>query len=107
MTYYILSVELQAGTSFQCRCRLFYSSRGIAIGGLQFVSYAKAYHEYPGTFAFRGQKVEIVEYARVTMPIAQIEEMLVHLDKLIAWLVHVRDNVKALLDSQDMYCDKY
>ncbi|KAG3134134.1 hypothetical protein PI126_g18833 [Phytophthora idaei] len=36
--------------------------------------------------AFRGQKVEIVEYARVSMPIPQLEEMLVHLDEQIAWL---------------------
>ncbi|EGZ21716.1 hypothetical protein PHYSODRAFT_313783 [Phytophthora sojae] len=57
--------------------------------------------------AFRGQKVEIVEYARVSVPIPQLEEMLVHLDEQIAWLVHVRDNVKALLDCQDMYYDYY
>ncbi|KAG7386384.1 hypothetical protein PHYPSEUDO_000313 [Phytophthora pseudosyringae] len=57
--------------------------------------------------AFRGQKVEIVEYARVSVPIPQLEEMLVHLDEQIAWLVHVRDNVKALLDCQDLYYDYY
>uniref|UniRef100_H3GT55 Uncharacterized protein n=1 Tax=Phytophthora ramorum TaxID=164328 RepID=H3GT55_PHYRM len=57
--------------------------------------------------AFRGQKVEIVEYARVSVPIPQLEEMLVHLDEQISWLVHVRDNVKALLDCQDLYYDYY
>uniref|UniRef100_A0AAV1T7W2 Uncharacterized protein n=1 Tax=Peronospora matthiolae TaxID=2874970 RepID=A0AAV1T7W2_9STRA len=57
--------------------------------------------------AFRGQKVEIVEYARVSVPIPPLEEMLVHLDKQILWLVHVRDNVKALLDCQDMYNEEY
>ncbi|KUF94863.1 hypothetical protein AM588_10008020 [Phytophthora nicotianae] len=56
---------------------------------------------------FRGQKVEIVEYARISVPIPQLEEMLVHLDEQIAWLVHVRDNVKALLDCQDLYYDYY
>ena len=57
--------------------------------------------------AFRGQKVEIVEYARVSVPIPPLEEMLVHLDEQIMWLGHVRDNVKALLDCQDVYHDKY
>lgn len=57
--------------------------------------------------AFRGQKVEIVEYARVSVPIPQLEEMLSHLDEQIAWLAHVRDNVKALLDCQDVYYDYY
>ncbi|KAF4324043.1 hypothetical protein BBO99_00002327 [Phytophthora kernoviae] len=57
--------------------------------------------------AFRGQKVEIVEYARVSVPIPQLEEMLGHLDEQIAWLAHVRDNVKALLDCQDLYYDYY
>ncbi|RLN02736.1 hypothetical protein BBJ28_00017653 [Nothophytophthora sp. Chile5] len=56
---------------------------------------------------FRGQKVEIVEYSRVSVPIPQLEEMLCHLDEQIAWLVHVRDNVKALLDCQDLYGDYY
>jgi hypothetical protein len=55
--------------------------------------------------AFRGQRVEIVEYASTSVPIPQLEEMLSHLDDQIAWLVHVRDNVKALLDCQDMYYD--
>ncbi|KAG7395080.1 hypothetical protein PHYBOEH_004232 [Phytophthora boehmeriae] len=57
--------------------------------------------------AFRGQKVEIVEYARVSVPIPQLEEMLSHLDEQVAWLAHVRDNVKALLDCQDLYYDCY
>ncbi|CAI5725432.1 unnamed protein product [Hyaloperonospora brassicae] len=56
---------------------------------------------------FRGQKVEIVEYTRVSVPIPPLEEMLVHLDEQIMWLGHVRDNAKALLDCQDMYHDKY
>lgn len=55
--------------------------------------------------AFRGQRVEIVEYASTSVPIPQLEEMLCHLDDQIAWLVHVRDNVKALWDCQDMYAD--
>ncbi|GMF44214.1 unnamed protein product [Phytophthora fragariaefolia] len=37
--------------------------------------------------AFRGQKVEIVEYARVSVPIPQLEEMLLHLDEQVAWMV--------------------
>lgn len=49
--------------------------------------------------------MEIVEYASTSVPIPQLEEMLYHLDDQIAWLVHVRDNVKALLDCQDMYYD--
>ncbi|CAI5746585.1 unnamed protein product [Peronospora destructor] len=53
--------------------------------------------------AFRGQKVEIMEYARISVPIPQLEEILVSLDKQVAWLVHVRDNVRALLDCQDRY----
>ncbi|CAI5742880.1 unnamed protein product [Peronospora destructor] len=53
--------------------------------------------------AFRGQKVEIMEYARISVPIPQLEEMLVRLDKQVAWLVQVRDNVRALLDCQDRY----
>ncbi|EEY56464.1 uncharacterized protein PITG_10002 [Phytophthora infestans T30-4] len=57
--------------------------------------------------AFRGQKVEIVEYARISVPIPQLEEMLVHLDEQVTWLVHVRDNVKALLDCQDLCYDYY
>ncbi|RLN60012.1 hypothetical protein BBJ28_00001378 [Nothophytophthora sp. Chile5] len=63
--------------------------------------------ELVGGVAFRGQKVEIVEYSRVSVPIPQLEEMLCHLDEQIAWLVHVRDNVKALLDCQDLYGDYY
>ena len=53
--------------------------------------------------AFRGQKVEIVEYAQISVPIPQLDEILVRLDKQVAWLVHVRDNVRALLDCQDRY----
>ncbi|CAH0492636.1 unnamed protein product [Peronospora farinosa] len=53
--------------------------------------------------ALRGQKVEIMEYARISVPIPQLEEILVHLDKQVAWLVHVRDNVRALLNCQDQY----
>ncbi|CAH0474954.1 unnamed protein product [Peronospora belbahrii] len=57
--------------------------------------------------AFRGQKVEIVEYARISVPIPQLEEILSHLDKQVALLVHVRDNVRALLDCQDGMYDYY
>lgn len=46
----------------------------------------------------RGQRVEIVDYANIAIPIPQIEEMLSHLDAQVAWLVRVRDNTKALLD---------
>lgn len=34
------------------------------------------------------------------MPIPQLDEMLSHVDDLVAWLVRVRDNTKALLDCQ-------
>lgn len=46
----------------------------------------------------RGQKVEITDHASISVPIPQLEEMLSHLDEQVAWLVRVRDNVKALLD---------
>ncbi|KAJ0407373.1 hypothetical protein P43SY_004801 [Pythium insidiosum] len=46
----------------------------------------------------RGQKVEIVDYASISVPIPQIEEMLTHLDEQLLWLVRTRDNIKALLD---------
>lgn len=55
---------------------------------------------------YRGQKVEIVKHARVSVPIPQVEEMLVRLNDQIAWLVHARDNVKALLDCQVLEIDK-
>uniref|UniRef100_K3X1B4 Uncharacterized protein n=1 Tax=Globisporangium ultimum (strain ATCC 200006 / CBS 805.95 / DAOM BR144) TaxID=431595 RepID=K3X1B4_GLOUD len=50
---------------------------------------------------FHGQKVEITDHASISVPIPQLEEMLSHLDEQVAWLVRVRDNVKALLDCQE------
>ncbi len=44
--------------------------------------------------------MEIVEHASISVPIPQLEEMLGFLEEQIAWLVHVRDNVKALLACQ-------
>jgi hypothetical protein len=46
---------------------------------------------------FRGQRVEILEYASISVPIPQLEEMLGALEEQIHWLVHIRNNVQALL----------
>ncbi|TMW56945.1 hypothetical protein Poli38472_002870 [Pythium oligandrum] len=46
----------------------------------------------------RAQKVEIVDYISVSVAIPQVEEMLVHVDTQVATLVHIRDNIKALMD---------
>ncbi|DAZ99357.1 TPA: hypothetical protein N0F65_005208 [Lagenidium giganteum] len=58
--------------------------------------------EFAGSVCiFRGQKVEIVDYTSISVPIPQLEEMLGLVDAQIAWLVHVRDNIRALLACHD------
>lgn len=52
---------------------------------------------------YHSQKVEIVDYGRALLPIPQLKEMFVLIDELIAKLVKVRNNVKALIDCHD--CD--
>jgi hypothetical protein len=50
--------------------------------------------------SYRGQKVEIVDYASVSVSIPQLDEMLSHMEEQITWLGHIRDNVKALMACQ-------